>query len=194
MVPVAVGGLHDHVIRPGDRLRIPDDGLVHVADVPGEHQLFRLAVLCGPELHIGRSQQVSRVGEPEGDPLGDLRHLPVFHRMEQGQRGLRVGGGVQGLHRVLAGPGQPAAFIDRVGLLDMGRVQQHDPQELAGHIRGVDGAPEALLDQQGQTAGMVDMGVGDDHIVDFTGMEGETAVVHLVPALLQTAVDQHPAA
>ncbi len=38
------------------------------------------------------------------------------------------------------------------------------------------------------------MGVGHQHRVDIAGMEGQAAVIHLVPALLQAAVDQYPLA
>ena len=34
------------------------------------------------------------------------------------------------------------------------------------------------------------MGVGDEHIVDVARGKGQGAVVHLVPALLQAAVDE----
>lgn len=44
--------------------------------------------------------------------------------------------------------------------------------------------------QHGDPAGMVDMGVGNEHEVDTAGMEGQGFVVYLVPSLLQAAVDQ----
>ena len=55
---------------------------------------------------------------------------------------------------------------------------------------GEDAALKALLHQHGDPAGMVDMGVGDEHEVDAAGMEGQGFVVYLVPSLLQAAVDQ----
>ena len=55
---------------------------------------------------------------------------------------------------------------------------------------GEDAALKALLHQHGHPAGMVDMGVGDEHEVDAAGMEGQGFVVYLVPSLLQAAVDQ----
>ena len=50
---------------------------------------------------------------------------------------------------------------------------------------------KALLDQQGDAAGVVDVGVGDEHIVDASlGAKCRHRVVSLVPALLQAAVDE----
>ena len=55
---------------------------------------------------------------------------------------------------------------------------------------GEDAALKALLDQQRDTAGMIDMGVSHQHIVDLARMEGQAGVIDLVPALLQAAVDE----
>ena len=41
---------------------------------------------------------------------------------------------------------------------------------------------------------MVDVGVGQHHVVDIVGGEIQLPVVPLIPALLQAAVDQHLAA
>lgn len=49
---------------------------------------------------------------------------------------------------------------------------------------------KALLDQQRDTAGMIDMGVSHQHIVDLARMEGQAGVIDLVPALLQAAVNE----
>ena len=59
VVPVAVGGLHDHVVRPLEQHRVPDDGLGLVAQVAGEDDLFGDAVLGGPDLQNGGTQQVA---------------------------------------------------------------------------------------------------------------------------------------
>ena len=72
----------------------------------------------------------------------------------------------------------------------MGGVQQHDVHEVGRHTGGEDAALEALLHQHGHPAGVVDMGVGNQHKVNAAGMEGQRTVIHLVPSLLQAAVDQ----
>lgn len=72
----------------------------------------------------------------------------------------------------------------------MGGIQQHDLQQLGGEAGGEDAALEALLDEHGNAAGMVDMGVGHQHVVDGIGGKGKFGVGYLVPPLLQSAVDE----
>ena len=72
----------------------------------------------------------------------------------------------------------------------MGGVQQHDLQQLGGEAGGEDAALEALLNEHGNPAGVVDVGVGDQDVVDGVGGKGEFAVGNLVPALLEAAVDE----
>src|SRR5699024_8827487 len=84
--PVSVGGLDDEVIRLADRLRVTQDGLIGVADVAGEHQLFRDPVLREPELDAGRTQKVADVREAQDHALRNVD-------------GLAVGAGAQALHQ-----------------------------------------------------------------------------------------------
>ena len=55
---------------------------------------------------------------------------------------------------------------------------------------GDDPALEALLDQHGDPAGVVDVGVGHQDEVDVVRGKGKSVVGHLVPPLLQSAVHQ----
>ena len=89
-----------------------------------------------------------------------------------------------------AGAGGLAVFPLGVGLLDVGGVQEHDVHEVRRQARREDLAVEALLDEHGHPAGVVDVGVGDEDIVDAPRREGELLIADLVPALLQTAVHQ----
>ena len=72
----------------------------------------------------------------------------------------------------------------------MSGVPQHDGHELPRQAGGNDLAVEALLDQQGNAAGVVDVGMGDNDIVDISGGEVQHPVVPLVSALLEAAVDE----
>ena len=73
----------------------------------------------------------------------------------------------------------------------MGGVPEHDGQQLSGQAGCEDAAVKALLHQQGQTAGVVDMGVGDQHIIYVIGGEVQGIAVVFVLALLQAAVDEN---
>ena len=78
-----------------------------------------------------------------------------------------------------------------VSLLDMGGVPEHDAHKLSGQASGEDAAVEALLHQKGQAAGVVDVGVGDEHIVDVIGSEVQLVLIVLILTLLQAAVDEN---
>ena len=72
----------------------------------------------------------------------------------------------------------------------MGRVLEHDGHQLPREAGGKDLPLKALLDEQGDAAGVVDVRVGDDHIVNVIGRKVQHGVVSLVLALLQAAVDE----
>ena len=98
--------------------------------------------------------------------------------------------GVKGLHHRPAGPEVLAVFVLRVRLLDVGRVLEHNVQQLGGEPGGEDAPLEPLLYQHGDAAGVVDVGVGHQDIINIAGMKRQAGVIHLVPALLQAAVDE----
>jgi len=130
------------------------------------------------------------VVKADADALAQFHILAVFAGGDVLLHIFRILNGIQRLHLGGAGTGRLAVFPLGVGLLNVGGVQQHDVHEVGRHTGGEDAALEALLHQHGHPAGMVDMGVGDEHEVDAAGMEGQGFVVYLVPSLLQAAVDQ----
>ena len=71
---------------------------------------------------------------------------------------------------------------------DRGGVQQHDIQQVRRQAGSEDAALEALLNEHGDAAGVVDVGMGHKDNVNGTGREGELGVGHLVPSLLPAAV------
>ena len=133
---------------------------------------------------------MARVVEPDLDSLAQLEGLAVLIGANELKSRLGVGHGVQGLHRLPAGPLALLVLPLGVALLDVGGVPQHDGHELPGETGGDDLAVKALLDQQGDAAGVVDVGMGDQYIVDIAGGEVQRVVVVLIPALLKAAVDE----
>ena len=188
---VPVGALRDHIVRFRDKLGVPDDGLLPVANVPGEDDLFGLAVLGQPQLGAGRAQQVPGVGEAELDVVIDLNLLAVFTHHQVSEGALHIGQGVQGLHRGTSGPLALLVFPLGVTLLDVGGVPQHNVQQLGGEAGAVDVAAKSLLDEQGNAAGVVNVGVGDNDVLNVAGHEVQLGVVDLIPPLLQAAVNEH---
>ena len=190
VVPVAVGALGEDVVGLGDVAGVPDDGLVPVADVAGKDDLACFAALGKPHFHTGRAQQMACVGKADADAGFDLKLVAVFAGHHMGEGGLGVGHGVQRLHRLPAGA--LALLVEPLGvaLLDVGRVPQHDGQQLPRQAGAVDIAGKALFDQQRDAPRVVDVGVGDHHGVDVAGVEVQLPVVPLIPTLLEAAVDQ----
>ena len=190
MEPVAVGGFHNDVIRLGDIAGVVDEGLVEVAHVARKDELFGDVLLGDPQLDARGPEQVARVDEPDGDPVAELLHLVVDIGFELGDRRLRV---PHGVHRFdLLAPRALALAVFPLGLklLDVRGVAQHDAAEVAGRVGRADRAAEAQLGQQGKAAGVVDVRVGQQHIVDFARREGDFLVLIFIGALLHAAVDQ----
>ena len=130
------------------------------------------------------------VGEFQVHAIAEVDELAVLAGVQELRHPLRVRHGVEGFRPGGSGALALAVFPLGVLLLDVGGVQQHDLQQLGGEAGGEDAALEALLDEHGNPAGVVDVGVGDQDVVDGVGGKGEFAVGNLVPALLKAAVDE----
>ena len=190
VVAVAVGRLHHHIVRTLHGAGIPDDGLLDVAQVAGEHQLAGLTALGGGQGDDGAAQQVAGIGKFRRHALAQVDLLSVLaggHKLTDPGSVLN---GIERLHLGGAGTLRLAVLPLSVGFLNVGGVCQHDVQQVGRQPGGDDAALEPLLDEHGHAAGVVDMGVGDQHAVDGIGSKGELRIVDLVPSLLQTAVDQ----
>jgi hypothetical protein len=61
----------------------------------------------------------------------------------------------------------------RLFFLKAGRVGEDDGEQVARRRRAVDGAGEALLDEVGKIAAVVNVGVAEDDRIDVSGREGE---------------------
>ena len=191
VIAVAVGGLHENIVRPVEELRVADNRLIHIADVPGEHDGPRLAALPARQADTGRAQQVSCVDKFRRHPIGDLHRLAVLTGLHEFAHPHSVGHGVDGLDLRPASPPVLAVLILRVLLLNVGGVLQHNVQQVRRQPGGDDAALKTVLDKHGDTARVVDMGVGHQHHIDAAGMERQHRIVYLVPSLLQAAVHQN---
>jgi len=89
----------------------------------------------------------------------------------------------------------PIALVDPLHLefLDVAGIGQHVGQQIPRCLGGEDRPGEAVFQQFGQEAGVVDVGVGQEDGIDGGRIEGEIAVVELADgfgALEHPAVDQ----
>ena len=112
------------------------------------------------------------------------------HELAEGFFGIRLiiqrqGGLVPGI----AIPVGPLGFP----FLQVGTVRQENAAEVKGGVGAMDRAFEALLDQHGQIAGMIDMRVGQDDRVNGSRVYRQrlpVAQAQLLVALEQAAIDQ----
>ena len=190
VVAVAVGGLGEHIVRAVEELGIADDGLIHIADIAGEHHGARFITLMAGELDAGAAQQMAGVDEPGGDALHHRDLLAVFAGLDELPHPQGIGHGVDRLYLRTSGALVLAVLVLRVLLLDMGGVLEHNVQQIGGQAGGNDLTLKAVFDEHGDAAGVVDMGVGHQHHINAAGVKGQRGVVDLVPALLQAAVHQ----
>ena len=133
---------------------------------------------------------MARVHKFHFHALAQVDDLSVFAGGHEFPHPLGIFNGIERVHMRSAGPLALAVFPLGILFLDMGGVQQHDIQQLSGEPRGEDLPLEALLDEHGNPAGVVDMSMGHQQVIDGIGREGKLRVGYLVPPLLQPTVHQ----
>jgi len=105
------------------------------------------------------------------EALAQVVRLVIVHRPEQRQCALGILGRIQ-RHRVPIFQAHRFAMLPalvqklRVFFLNVSRVAQHPVAEVDGRRSRVDGAGEAVLQQHGQLAAVVDVRVRKDHRIN----------------------------
>ena len=173
--PVAVGAFQYQNVGIGQGVRWVKDRQFLPAQVPAEDEppLFACAELFDFQQDKSRAEDVSRVVVGELYPVRNGDRAPDAYTDKEGQGVAGVFLGIDGFHRRLAPPFAPFVQVLDVHLLDIPAVQQHIGREVAGGRGTPDVAIEALLDQIGQLACVVDVGVAEDDCIDTFGVEGE---------------------
>ena len=105
-----------------------------------------------------------------------LRHGAVRSQAELAVDALHDAFPLRRCHRRLPGTAALVVDVGDVAFLDVTRVQQHGAAQVAGGVGAVDSARETLFDQVGNIAAMVNMGVGEHHGINFSGVKGEVQV------------------
>ena len=87
------------------------------------------------------------------------------------------------------------ALIEKLGVLfvDVGGVAEHPVAQIDGGRSGVDRPREAVLDQSGEIAAVVDMSVRKDHRIDGGTGEWQLAVFAIgvfAAPLVEAAIEQ----
>ena len=195
MGSVAIGALDNQDIIHVDLVGVADDRQVRPPDVAAEDHRALFPVLGDVEAHDGGAENVSRVVEGGGDPRGHRKGPVVVVPGEAGEGCFGVDERIErlALGTAVASLRHPLVGEFGVFLLDVRGVAQHVGGEVGGGERGVDLPAEAVFDQDREGAGVVDVGVAQDHGVDRRGIERVVAIgaVGFVSlALHQPAVEE----
>jgi hypothetical protein len=194
MAAVAVGRFQEQGGRRIDgRLGVLEDGDIVAAHVAREAPGAADAVgPLGRDLQAAGAQQVAGAAVAEEDPGRDLPLLVERHGAEQLQGPPGV---VPRVERLRVGvPAVP--FFARVAdllLLDLPGVEEHQGDQSAAGLRAVDRPGEPLGNEARQEAGVIQVGMGEQHRVQPVGREREripVALLELFVSLEEAAVDE----
>ena len=188
MDAVAVGGLHNGKIRTFHGLGIDEDGLIRVADIAGEHRLSLNAVFAQPNFDGCGAEKMSDVGKAQGDGVVYEYFFTVAAGTQAAQKPLNVLQIVKRCYGRLTSALGFAGLPLGVAHLNVRTVTKHDVQKRAGGGGGVDRTLEAVFVKQRQSAGVVNVGVGDDDEVKQRRGDGKLLVFKQVLSLLHAVV------
>ena len=144
------------------------------AQVAGEDEPPVAAILAKVELDDRRTEDVPGVAIGQCHPRDDLARLVDTDPLEPIDHPLDVDQVEEGLGRLDVG--MPHMGVAHLLALDPRTVAEHDAGDVAGGRRRIDRPIVSPLDQAGQAADVVVMGMRDDHRVEGSGVERELAV------------------
>ena len=131
-----------------------------------------------------------RITETGFHTFTQVKDLAVLVGVQQLKGSFRIGQSVQRFDLIPAGSLSFLVLPLGIAFLNVGGIPEHNGQELGREASGNDLAGKTLFCQKRETAGVVNVGVGDQNIVNIAGGEIQSVVVVLIPTLLQAAVDQ----
>jgi hypothetical protein len=192
VAPVAVRRFGDEVVGCRQRRGRRHDRVDGAAHVTGE----RDRTVGRGDVHGGRAEDVTDRAEGHGELVDGRERLAERRGAQLPQAPLGVSGGVERQGGVVAAR-MPTVGDARVLFVQVRRVEQHDLGQRLGRGRAPDRTGEAVTGEGRQGAGVVDVGVREDHGVDRRGIDGEALPVPLpepLDPLEEPAVDEHAAA
>jgi hypothetical protein len=83
-------------------------------------------------------------------------------------------------------------LLSGVLFLDLGRIKEHDREEVGAGRRCQNPVPESLADELGEKAGMVEMDMGEEDEIERSRRDGERGPIpfQIGPLLEEAAVDE----
>ena len=195
---VGVSRLDDQDVGAGRIFVVAEYRLVRLAEVAREKQSVVVAVVGSDvELNERRTENVTSIEKLKRYSAAYLaRRVHVRRNKELHQR-IDVAFLVKRLKWLLAFLATLLVDVLEVALLEKARVAQHHVAQVGRGLPCEHASAKALPDELRQVAAVVDVRVGEDHVVDLRGIDWEVPVLFerlLAVALVQPAVEQYPLA
>jgi hypothetical protein len=199
MRAIGICRFHHHDLGGGRRLRRPQQRPTGAPDIAREQHRAMAPTLVELQEDARGAQNVPGVEESGAQAGPDLDGTAIIGGSTEPSDGVeRVDHRIEGRIELLGPAPQCALRVTTVlFLVEMRRIQHHEPCQLAGGLRRDDLPAEAALHQEGQPAAMVEMGMRQEHAIERCGVESERSgivLVELATALEQPAIDQDAAA
>ena len=168
--PVPVGALHHQVVGLGRGLGVLRQDGVEASHVAAEEDARLPAVLPDRDVRGSGAEEVPGVAVGERERVVHLLRPAQGQGQEEPHRRLNVRL-VEERQRGLV-LGEPLAVqVLGVFLLQVGGVEEEDLGQVLRGRRAVDGTAEALLDQAGHAADVVEVGVGEHDRIHLRRVE-----------------------
>ena len=193
---IAVGGFQDEQVAGVGRVGVREDRGISAAQVAGEEHSVSAASTVGEgEEDETGAENVAGVLELEGYAVFQCEDFVEFEPpgevVYQGFEVLIAQLPSRGSLPVILFPVAPPLGRIIVPVREGHGVTEHGEEEGLGGMGTDDLAPEAGLDQVRHPADVVDMGVGEEEVVDIFGRDGKPVERQLrIIALGSAAVDQ----
>jgi hypothetical protein len=190
----AVGGFADQVICVGDGLGVLQNRLIVAAQIAGEDGHGGFALLGDGQLDDRGAEDVSGIVEANGKFGADTEGAFARNRLKPGERLFGFLDGVEGQRGLVAA----VALLGGVAgilFLEVSGIAEENLAEIAGGGVGENRAAKTVAHQPGQVAGVVDVGVSEDHPVDARRVDGQrlpVALAQFAVALEEAAIHQQP--
>ena len=177
MLAVAISGFHHEEIGPGNHGRVFDYGLFGLAQVTGKYQLRGLFSFDHLQIHNRRTDDMTGIEKPDLYIVPQSKFLLIGHGDEMLQRLCRIVQRIDGLHWFLTAPLIFAVEGFRIGLLNEGRIRQHNLRQITGGLRGIHRALKAVLDEFRNQTAMVHMSMGENDRLNPRRIKGKILII-----------------
>ena len=171
---IAIGAFHEHMIQRGWRFRfMMKHRTIRPQITRDQHAHRRILAISAFDFDRGRAEHMPCIPPACPHPRHGFYPVPKRHHTKGRKHRRRILHRIDRLYR-----GAPAMAVAAVELRDlhflhMSGIRQHDSTQIRRRRRGVDHAAKTSRLQLGQQTGMVDVGMRQQHRVNFTRVEGE---------------------